>query len=204
MIQRREREDKILERKRRSLKRWAIALSIVAVLSFIGLGGMILERLLKGAPGGGLEINTDKLEHKIAWLGTEIRDLDETISRELSLTSTGGVLINGVEEDSPADKAGFRRGDVILLFNGAQVQDSSQIQEEILKYKPGDTVKILVDKVDGSKRIFYLKLGSKPLNGTSASDKNLKKVADASEGAAVPRLPTRLRALTSRWIPSCS
>jgi len=185
-----DREEKKLQRKKSVLKRWTILLSIVAILSFIGLGAMITERLLKGTPGGGLEINTSKLEHKLAWLGAEIRDVDDTINQQLSLASTNGVLINDVEKDSPADKAGLERGDIILGFDGIPIKDSFQIQDEILKYKPGDSVKVVVDKANSGKRIVYLNLGVKPIDEKSTTDTNIKKVTGSSDTAAVPRLST--------------
>jgi len=183
-------EHKRLDRKRRQLRRWTVALAVVAVLSFIGLGGMILERLLKGAPGGGLEINTSKLEQKLAWLGAEIRDLDATISRELGLTSTNGVLINDVIQGSPADKAGLERGDVILSAGGTQIEDSFQIQEEMLNYSPGDTLRLVVDKADSGKKIVYLKLGLKPDALKLSDDTNIKKIVDTSGEMPQARLST--------------
>ena len=185
-----EEKEEVLERKKRALRRWTIALGVVAVLAFLGLAGMIVERLLTGAPGGGLEINVNKLEKKLAWLGSEIRNINDTISKELGLASTDGVLINNVTAGSPADKAGLQRGDVILAFNGTQMNDSFQIQEQILKYEPGDRVKLLVDKADGGKRIVYLKLGVKPAGDKPSTDANIKKVASTSGATATPRLPT--------------
>jgi len=186
-----EEKEEVLERKKRVLRRWTIALGIVAVLVFLGLAGMIVERLLTGAPGGGLEINVNKLEKKLAWLGSEIRNINDTISKELGLASTDGVLINNVTAGSPADKADLQRGDVILAFNGTQMNDSFQIQEQILKYEPGDRVKLLVDKADGGRRIIYVKLGSKPSNVAASQDGSIIKIAnEATEAAIAPRLPT--------------
>jgi len=152
-------QEAVLERKKRSLRRWTMALAIMVVLIFIGLGGMILERLLKGAPGGGLEINQNKLDKKVAWLGAQISDINATISESLGLTSKDGVLINDVTPGSPAAKAGLERGDVILAIDDTQIKDKFQIQEEIREYSPGDTARILVDKADGGKRNVYVEFG---------------------------------------------
>ena len=186
-----EEKEEVLERKKRALRRWTIALGVVAVLAFLGLAGMIVERLLTGAPGGGLEINVNKLEKKLAWLGSEIRNINDTISKELGLASTDGVLINNVTAGSPVDKAGLQRGDVILAFDGTQINDSFQIQEQILKREPGDRVKLLVDKADGGRRIIYVKLGSKPSNVAASQNGSIIKIAnEATEATIAPRLPT--------------
>ena len=151
-----------LERKKRVLKRWAIVIGVLALASFGALGMTILDRVLKGAPDGGLEINWSKVDQKLAWLGGEIRDIDETISEQLSLTSTDGVLINDVTPGSPADNAGLERGDVILSANGTEIVDSLQIQEEILNYAPGDTVRLYVDKANSGRRNVYVEFGAAP------------------------------------------
>ena len=54
------------------------------------------------------------------------------------------VVIVSVEEDSPAEKAGLRKDDVILTFNGAEIEQTSDLLFERDKCSPGDTVKITV------------------------------------------------------------
>lgn len=181
-----EEKEKVLERKKRVLRRWAIATAVLAILAFMGLGGMIIERLLTGAPGGGLEINVNKLEKKLAWLGSEIRDIDQTINEQLGLTSTGGVLINNVTPGSPANQAGLERGDVILAVNGTPTKDTFQIQDQLSELEPGDVAKLYLDKADGGKKNVYVTLGAKPDDDKPSSDTNIKKVA----GTADPTLPT--------------
>ena len=116
--------ERVLEYKKRVLRRWAIVVGLLALAAFGLLAMDLLDRVLKGAPGGGLEINYNKVEEKLAWLGSEIRDLDATISDALHLTSTDGVLVNNVTPGSPADRAGLARGDVIISMNGTQIADS--------------------------------------------------------------------------------
>ena len=195
----RKKEEQVLDHKRRSLKRWAIALVLLAVISCFALAGIILDRIvLKGARDGGFAINYNKVETKLAWIGAQIRDIDETISEELGLPSTSGVLINDVDEDSPADKAGLERGDVILAFDGTQIQNSLQMQDQILKYQPGDTVKVVVDKADSGKRILYLELGADPADKKPPKDKN-RSIMDFRRRSSRPRVP---RPTTTRNTPN--
>jgi len=174
-------KEQVLEYKKCVLRRWAIVTGLLALVAMGCLGMTLLDRVLKGAPGGGLEINYNKVDEKLAWLGSEIRDLDATISNALHLTSTDGVLVNNVTPGSPADRAGLGRGDVIISMNGTQIADSFQIQDQIRQRLPGDTVKLVVDTASGGKRNVYVTLGAKP-DETSATDANIKKVG----GAAVP------------------
>jgi len=179
----------VLEQKKRVLRRWAIAVGVLAVLSLIGLGGMILDRVLKGAPEGGLEINVNKVEKKLAWLGSQVRDINETVSEALGLSSTQGVLVNDVTKGSPADKAGLERGDVILAFDGTEITDSFHIQGEILECEPGDVVKLLVDKADGGRKLVYVELGTEPRKA-AGSKQIIKTAGDSAQPLVAPALPT--------------
>jgi len=183
-------KEQVLEHKKRVLKRWAIVIGLLALVAMGCLGMTLLDRVLKGAPGGGLEMNYNKVEEKLAWLGSEIRDLDATISDALHLTSTDGVLVNNVTPGSPADRAGLARGDVILAVDGTDVADSFQIQDQIRRRDPGDTVKLVVDTTRGGKRYVYVTLGAKP-DDTGATDANIKKVA----GTTTPANPV----LSTPW-----
>ncbi|HIJ70596.1 MAG TPA: PDZ domain-containing protein [Planctomycetes bacterium] len=182
--------EQLLEHKKRVLRRWAIVTGFLALAAFGLLAMDLLDRVLKGGQDGSLEINYSKVEKKIAWLGSEIRDLDATISDALRLTSSDGVLVNNVTPGSPADRAGLVRGDVILSLDGTPTVDSFQIQDQIGRLDPGDTVKLVVDTIDGPKRNVYVTLGVKPDDDTATTDTNIKKVADVSDKTADPVLPT--------------
>lgn len=182
-------KEQVLEYKKCVLRRWAIVTGLLALVAMGCLGMTLLDRVLKGAPGGGLEINYNKVDEKLSWLGSEIRDLDATISNALHLTSTDGVLVNNVTPGSPADRAGLGRGDVIISMNGTQIADSFQIQDQIRQRSPGDTVKLVVDTASGGKRNVYVTLGAKP-DETSATDANIKKVAGAPDATVSPVMRT--------------
>ena len=181
--------ERVLEYKKRVLRRWAIVVGLLALAAFGLLAMDLLDRVLKGAPGGGLEINYNKVEEKLAWLGSEIRDLDATISDALHLTSTDGVLVNNVTPGSPADQAGLQRGDVILAVDGTDIADSFQIQDQIRQRDPGDTVRLVVDTASGGKRNVYVTLGAKP-DDTGATDANIKKVAGVPDATVDPVMQT--------------
>ncbi len=53
-----------------------------------------------------------------------------------------GAVVLSVDEDSPADKAGIRRGDIITEFDGKTIEDYNLLNESISYSKPGDTVTV--------------------------------------------------------------
>lgn len=54
------------------------------------------------------------------------------------------VVIISVEKDSPAERAGLKKGDVIIAFNGVTIEQNSDLLAERDKFSPGDTVRITV------------------------------------------------------------
>ncbi|MBF0252733.1 MAG: PDZ domain-containing protein [Candidatus Omnitrophica bacterium] len=180
-----------LERKKRAIKMWTIALGVVALIGVFSFGSILVDHFIKGTVDGQLEINTKKVDAAIAFIGAEIREIDRIISEALGLDSTDGVLVNDVVDDSPASKAGLERGDVILAVNGTTITNTLQIQEELLSYSPGDKLKLLVDKADGGKDIIYLIVGSKP-DDTGSSDTDIVKTAGTTDDtvAVAPTLAT--------------
>lgn len=82
-----------------------------------------------------------------AWLGVYIQEVDDEVAKALDLDSRDGALISGVVDDSPAEKAGFEEGDVIIRFGGEPVADPAQLKN-IVSSSPPDTrqkVKIVRD-----------------------------------------------------------
>ncbi|WP_439881367.1 Do family serine endopeptidase [Pontibacter sp. MBLB2868] len=77
-----------------------------------------------------------------ALLGATIQEIDAAFAKEKDLKTLNGVYIAGVEEKSGAEEAGLRQGDVITAVNGINVAKSSQLLEQIARYRPGDKVKV--------------------------------------------------------------
>ena len=66
-------------------------------------------------------------------------------ARDLGLASnTTGVLIAGVEDDGPADRAGVRVGDVVVEFNGRPVKNNDELIGQVTRTAPGTTVPLKV------------------------------------------------------------
>jgi serine protease Do len=82
------------------------------------------------------------------WLGVTIQELSPEISREFGHASPGGALVGEALEGSPAEKAGLRRGDIILRFGGKEVSGPSALKNIVAQQKPGEKVpvKVLRDK----------------------------------------------------------
>lgn len=66
------------------------------------------------------------------WFGAEGQAMTAEMARRLGLKNARGVLLTGVIDGSPADRAGLRQGDVLLVLAGQPVEDPSALNEQIL------------------------------------------------------------------------
>ena len=87
-----------------------------------------------------------------AIIGVNITPVTEQIARENGLPDAVGAIVDNVEANSPARKAGVQIGDVVVGVNGAAVVDVDTMRTAVGEVKPGSNVKIelLRARRDGS------------------------------------------------------
>lgn len=77
------------------------------------------------------------------WIGVYYGgDIDEALARQLQLPVDYGVLIQEVVKDGPADRAGIRRGDVIVSMSGRKITTFNDLRRIIFEHNVGDEVEI--------------------------------------------------------------
>jgi serine protease DegQ len=96
------------------------------------------------------------------WIGVEPQNLSKELAESLNLPKdTTGVLIAGVLEGGPADKAGMKLGDVLTQVNGQTVNDVVTLLNRIAQTSPGDEAKInLLRK--GKPMTLNMQVGKRP------------------------------------------
>jgi len=77
-----------------------------------------------------------------SFLGVHASDIDAERMRELKLREEHGVEIMSVEADSPAEKAGVQKGDVVLEYNGQRVEGIEQFVRMVRETPPGRVAKL--------------------------------------------------------------
>jgi serine protease Do len=95
------------------------------------------------------------------YLGVTIRDLDDVMADYYNLEHPRGALINGVQKDGPADKAGVKQGDLILEVNGQDVKDVDDLRFKISAISPGTQVDLGIIR-DGNRKTLTAELTELP------------------------------------------
>jgi serine protease Do len=65
------------------------------------------------------------------YLGIAIQDLTQDLAKSFGLKQAKGALVSSVAEDSPAERAGIKQGDVIVAYQGKLIDDPSVLQREV-------------------------------------------------------------------------
>jgi serine protease DegQ len=102
------------------------------------------------------------------WIGVEPQNLSKELAESLNIPlSTSGVLITGVLNGGPADKAGIKPGDVLTQVNGQKVDDVVTLLNRIAQTNPGDEAKVnLLRK--GKEMMLQVQVGKRPKSKSAA------------------------------------
>jgi len=126
---------------------------------FIGIGFAIPVNMAKHV----MEdlIKTGKVSR--GWLGVSVSGLNDTFAKQFKVPDTSGALVQSVEPDSPADKAGMKSGDVIRKINGKKVEGSGELTALVTEMNPGATATLDIIR-DGNPMTLRVTLGERPAN----------------------------------------
>ena len=74
------------------------------------------------------------------WVGVRVQEITPPLAQYLKLDDPSGVIVSYVEDGSPADRAGVKRGDVIKLVNGTPVEGVEQARRALFGAQVGDVL----------------------------------------------------------------
>jgi len=77
-------------------------------------------------------------------IGVQIAAVTKEVAESIGLGKTQGVLVRGVEEGSPAEKAGIEAGDIITRFDGKTIDKPADLPRAVGNTKPGSKVSVTV------------------------------------------------------------
>ena len=80
------------------------------------------------------------------FIGLQVRMVDQETALQYHLRRSEGSVVEYIIPGSPAERAGFRPGDVLYGINGRQIASTYQLQEAVSSVGPGSPVKVMADR----------------------------------------------------------
>ncbi|OGA69640.1 MAG: protease Do, partial [Betaproteobacteria bacterium RIFCSPLOWO2_12_FULL_68_20] len=118
-------------------------------------------------------------------IGVVIQEVTRDLATSFAMDRPRGALVNSVEKGSPADKAGVEAIDIILSFNGKQVESSSDLPRIVGSTRPGSPVALEVWR-KGTRRTLNITVGELKEERVAARD--APRGQKPAESAAANRL----------------
>jgi serine protease Do len=94
------------------------------------------------------------------WLGVQIQNLTPDMASSLGVGNAKGAIVASVVDESPAAKAGFRQGDVIVSLNGSEVDDNRDLTRRVAGLRAGEKADFSILR-DGKKSNISATIGKR-------------------------------------------
>ncbi|MBD3245438.1 MAG: Do family serine endopeptidase [Candidatus Omnitrophica bacterium] len=98
------------------------------------------------------------------WLGVTIQDLNDDLRSYFGIKEQEGVIVIKVAKNSPADKSGFKEGDLILSFAGTPVKTTRDLVRMVSRQEVGQEVPATILR-SGKRKKITVTIGSRPEDG---------------------------------------
>ncbi len=97
------------------------------------------------------------------WLGVVIQDVSREMADSWGLgADVKGAMIGSVTPGAPAAKAGLKRGDVVVAFNGTKLEGSADLTRRVGQTRVGDVVRLDVAGAKGVRRTVQVTIAARP------------------------------------------
>lgn len=116
----------------------------------------VMEQLMKGG-----KVRRGKL-------GVGIQEITSDLAKSLGLEDNRGVLVNSVDANGPAERAGVHPGDIITAVNGKRVDSTNALRNQIAGTAPGTEVALTILR-DGQERQIRARLSELPADVEAAA-----------------------------------
>jgi Do/DeqQ family serine protease len=133
----------------------------------IGIGFAIPTNMAKSVMNQ--LIQTGKVRRGV--LGVVVQPLTPDMAESLELKNGTGVIVSSVQEGGAAERAGVRRGDVIIKLNGADVKDSNSFRNRVASTAPNSQVMLTIIR-NGREQELSATLGDRAVLTSDAGGSN--------------------------------
>ncbi|MHC1730270.1 MAG: DegQ family serine endoprotease [Syntrophobacteraceae bacterium] len=95
------------------------------------------------------------------WLGVMIQDITPELAESFGITETKGVIVADVVTESPADKSGIKRGDIVKSLNGKPIDNANMLSRSVAALGPESSATLQVIR-DGKSKDIKVSIGTMP------------------------------------------
>jgi serine protease Do len=108
-------------------------------------------------------VNQIKTKGKVVrgWMGVQTQEVSNELAQSFAMSRPYGALVSEISAGSPAEKAGFWVGDVVIAFNGRTVETAGELAPKVGMMTVGDKVQFEIIR-QGEHKILELKVGALP------------------------------------------
>ncbi|HEV7502469.1 MAG TPA: Do family serine endopeptidase [Vicinamibacteria bacterium] len=117
-------------------------------------------------------------------LGVTVQGITSDLASSLGLSQVQGALVSEVADGSPAERAGVKRGDVILDLDGQPVKDSNSLRNHVSRLQPGTVANLTILR-GGQERQVSVKLAELPRTARNESSDPAPRGTEGALGLAV-------------------
>ncbi|MGB7291229.1 MAG: DegQ family serine endoprotease [Thermodesulfobacteriota bacterium] len=124
------------------------------------------------------------------WLGVLIQQITPEIAEGLGLKDVEGILVSDVTPGGPADKAGIKRGDIIVDFNGNKVDELTELTSMVAQMAPGSEADVKVLR-NGAESDFKVTLGKLPESVSEAKEEEIEDEMGITANEITPQIASQ-------------
>ena len=150
-----------------NLKGEVIGINTAIIKSGQGIGFAIPSDLATGV----IDQLTSQKSVSRGWIGVAIQDVTQELAQYYNIKEQKGVYVAKVYAGNPADKAGIKVGDVIVMINNKHIDSSRDLSLTIASSSVGEKINIKLIR-EGKAKTLKVKLGKRPENGGDAIGEN--------------------------------
>jgi serine protease Do len=126
------------------------------------------------------------------FIGVHLQEISEPLARAMGLEGTTGALVADVQPGGPAEAAGIRSGDVIVGFEGQEIEGSRDLSFAVAERDPGDEVTLTVRR-DGEESQMQLTLATREPEQQTAATAPSDNTDGDQLGVALAPIPDELK-----------
>lgn len=124
---------------------------------------------------------------KRGWLGVSVQDLTPELAKSFGVEGTKGALVAEVFKGGPAEKAGMKRGDIVIAYGEKEITNASTLRNEVAISTIGQEVKVSVLR-SGKREELTVEIG------------NLEDATKILSSSVEERLGVKVRSVTSQEV----